>query len=320
MENTTVKILDILRNSNGYISGAQISECLNISRSAVWKSITALKKCGYTIDAVTNKGYILKNTPDTLCEFELKSLLGGLKIGNPLYLYDTVTSTFDKLAEKNIAEGTLVAARKQLNGRGRLGRNWTSSYGGVYMSFMLTPKTECDDIPFITVICALGTVNALKKYGDCKIKWPNDIVLNGKKICGILTTANICFENVECVNVGIGINANIKPDSSSLPYATSVANECGYKINENYLLFEVIKSINELYYQNDREKICNDYKNNCITLGRDVRLNYAKDGKTVTGKCIDITDNGSLTVECSDGRIITVNGGEVSVRGLYGYV
>lgn len=314
---TKTNILDILRADGGYVSGEAISARLGITRSAVWKSIAALKKDGFAITAVTNKGYKLDGESARLNEDSARALLDTEFLGRPLYLFDTVSSTFDKIAEYPRTHGLTVAAKVQTNGRGRLGRDWKSDSGGVYFSFNLMPMIPPSEVTFITVICALGTVKALSQYGDCRIKWPNDIVLNGKKICGILTTMSICEGETEYVCVGIGINAD-KTDFEGLPNATSIKNETGRACDENKLLTDVLKSI-EKEYMRGRDAVLDEYKKYCITLGSTVAVHYADGRESFVGKCTGITDDGALTV--TDGTsTVTVSSGEVSVRGLYGYV
>lgn len=316
-KDTKTNILDILRSQDGYISGETISAKLGITRSAVWKNISALKKEGFSIKAVTNKGYRLEGESMYLNEKSIKSLLDTNFLGNPFYLFNSVSSTFDKISEFPRTDGLTVAAKIQTNGRGRLGRSWKSDSGGVYFSFNLLPKIPPSEVAFITIICALGVVKALARYGDCRIKWPNDIVMNGKKICGILTTMSICEGETEYVCVGIGINAN-KNDFDGLPNASSLNIETGKPCDENKLIASVLKSI-ENEYTRSKDAVIEEYKKYCITLGSTVAVHYADGRENFVGKCTDITDGGALTV--TDGKTtVTVNSGEVSVRGLYGYV
>lgn len=314
---TKTNILDILRSTDGYLSGETISAKLGITRSAVWKNIAALKKDGFAITAVTNKGYRLDGESVHLNEKSARALLDTDFLGKPLYVFESVSSTFDKISEYPRTNGLTVAAKVQTNGRGRLGRSWKSDCGGVYFSFNLLPKIPPSEVTFITVICALGTVKALSQYGDCRIKWPNDIVLNGKKICGILTTMSICEGETEFVCVGIGINAN-KTEFDGLPNASSLINETGKQCDENKLISSVLKSIENEYARN-RDEVTEEYKKYCITLGSTVAVHYADGRENFVGKCTDITNDGALTVTNGE-KTVTVNSGEVSVRGLYGYV
>lgn len=255
----------------------------------------------------------------SLNESRIKELLKDCRIGNPLYFFDSVSSTFDKIKDFPRKEGLTVIAKTQTAGRGRLGRSWSSEEGGVYFSFNLTPDVSPEEATFVTVICALGTVKALKKYGECFIKWPNDIVLNKKKICGILTTMGASADKTDYVCVGIGINVNKDSFDSNLPHASSVRLETGKLCDENEIVASVLKHTEEIYTSYTKERIIKEYTENCITAGSMVTVHYTDGRGDFTGKCVGISQSGSLVVQ-KDDITVTVNSGEVSVRGLYGYV
>ena len=247
----------------------------------------------------------------------IKSHLDTQFMGKPLYLFDTVSSTFDKIAEFPRAEGLTVIARRQTNGRGRLGRNWASDDGGIYMSFNLTPSLSPKDASELTIPCALGVAKALESYGNCKIKWPNDIVLNGKKICGILSTMGITDGKTDYVCVGIGINTN-QTEFIDLPNASSIRILTGNKCDENHIICKILENI-EKEYTSDKKVILEQYKKHCLTLGSVVTVHYCDGREDFSGECIDITDSGLLVVKSGDNTVY-VSSGEVSVRGLYGYI
>ncbi len=238
-------------------------------------------------------------------------------IGKPLYVYDTVTSTFDKAAELEPSHGLTVLAKHQSDGRGRLGRQWQSDEGGLYMSIYLATDASMQSCGNVTMLCAVAVANALSHYGNCRIKWPNDIVMNGKKICGIL--AKSCIQNgkADFACVGIGINVNIADFPEELQHASSILLETGEKCDMEMLLRLVLQDI-QAAYELPRNELMQSYRKLCITLNSQVAVHYS-DGSTLQGVCTDITDNGELVVAASD-KCITVNSGEVSVRGLYGYV
>lgn len=254
-----------------------------------------------------------------LNEKDLSELLRDSKIGKPLYFFDTVTSTFDKIKEYPRLEGLTVAAARQTSGRGRLGRSWSSEEGGVYFSFNLTPDVSPEEATFATITCALGAIRALKRYGDCRIKWPNDIVMNKKKICGILTTMGARGEKLDYICVGIGINVNKDFFDESLPHASSIKLETGREQNENIILASVLKEIEKIYTTYTNEDILKEYTKNCITTGSKVTVHYTDSRGDFAGICTGITENGSLVVQGKD-TTVTVSSGEVSVRGIYGYV
>lgn len=245
--------------------------------------------------------------------------LQGFDIQKKLIYCDTVTSTFDKLKEFEPCEGLTVLAAHQTAGVGRLGRSWKSVEGGIYFSFLLLPPLNTDTVPFITITCAVGVYRALSKYADCKIKWPNDIVCGGRKLCGILSKTNLCGNVVAGVSVGIGINANITDFGSDLPNAISLKLICGREIDENRLFAEVLREIDNTYYHTEQNAILSEYKNACVTLNREVTVHFNGKGTEARGLCTDILADGSLNV-LIDGKTVNVNYGEVSVRGIYGYI
>ncbi len=247
----------------------------------------------------------------------IKSHVKTQFMGKPLYIFDSVSSTFDKIADFPRTEGLTVIARHQTNGRGRLGRSWSSDEGGIYMSFNLTPPLSPEDASELTIPCALGVAKALHKYGDCKIKWPNDIVLNGKKICGILSTMGITDGKTDYVCVGIGINTN-QTEFNGLPNASSIRMLTGDMCDENQIICDILENI-EKEYISDKKAVLEQYKNYCLTLGSVVTVHYCDDREDFSGECIDITDNGLLVVKSGE-KTVYVSSGEVSVRGLYGYV
>lgn len=254
-----------------------------------------------------------------ISEYHISSALKTKVLGKPLYFFDTVTSTFDKISEYPRIEGLTVVAKEQTAGRGRLGRSWSSDKGGVYFSFNLTPDITPEEATFATVTCALGTLKALDKYGKCAIKWPNDIVMNGKKICGILTTMGASSQKLEYICVGIGINVNKDCFDKTLPHASSIKTETGKIQNENEVLASVLASIENVYTTYSKQDILREYAENCITKDSIVTVHYTDNRGDFQGKCLGITESGSLVVQKGK-ETVTVNSGEVSVRGLYGYI
>ena len=193
------KILDILLNTDDFISGQEISERLGVSRQAVWKSINALKEKGYEIQSVTNRGYRLVSSPNYLNESSLKSLLHNRIIGKNLIVLDSVDSTNDylkKLGNEGCENGTVVIAREQTKGKGRLGRTWQSKKDdGIAFSVLLRPNAAPSEVSAITPLAGLAVCKAIREYTklDCVIKWPNDIIVGRKKLVGILTEMSAEF-------------------------------------------------------------------------------------------------------------------------------
>jgi len=239
-------------------------------------------------------------------------------LGKDLRFFDTVTSTFDVAEKLQVSDGTVICAKAQTNGRGRLGRTWQSEQGGIYFSLILANRFTPEKLQLMTILCALGVQIGLSGYISCKIKWPNDIITeNGMKLCGILTKLRSGDGCSDYINVGIGINANTTDFDSELRYATSVRLQKGHKVDENKILCSVLEAI-EGCLDMSEEEIIGQYTQNCITAESRVRVIFAGDSGEFTGKCIGINSDGSLNIQKNDGKLISVNSGEVSVRGVYG--
>jgi len=252
-----------------------------------------------------------------LNEEKIKKSLKSKIIGKDFHFFDSVTSTFDASDSLNVSHGSVICAKVQTNGRGRLGRDWVSPEGGIYFSVILEPNDAFENLQIYTNLCAISVQRAIEKLVPCFIKWPNDIVSgDGKKLCGILTKAKFETDKPSYINVGIGINANASVASSALPYASSVNDALGSEIDENALFCDVLLEI-EKALQNDTQKIIDDFSKKCITLGSMVRV-LLPDGDSIIGKCTSIDSDGSAIIEKNDKTLLKVNSGEVSVRGIYG--
>lgn len=237
-------------------------------------------------------------------------------IGSNVLYYESLTSTFDKIREMDLEEGLTVVCSHQSAGSGRLGRKWESPSGGIYFTFALMPPFNGFDIPFITLVCALGVQNALNKYVPCKIKWPNDIVSRGKKLCGILTKSIATQGKIESLLVGIGVNANITDFPQELCHASSLKLIANKDVDENKLLEEILNEINTVYSTLKGEEILALYTQNCVNPGKEVTIHYADGSNDIKGKCTEILPDGSMNVETESG-VINVHSGEVSVKGIY---
>jgi len=327
MKEAIVKLLK--ENKSDFISGEKISELFGVSRTAIWKYINILKDEGYEIESVSRKGYRLISSPDILTYEEIEEWLNTEYIGRKIHYYDTIDST--NIKAKKIAylekEGTIVVAESQSKGRGRLGREWQSPKGkGLWMSIILKPKVNPVHVAKVTLIGAAAVNLALEDIGiDSYIKWPNDIVINGKKICGILTEMSSELNMINYVVMGIGINVNLdKKDFSKeiLDKGTSLKIEAGKEINRKKLLSTVLNKFEELYTpfteEEDLSQTIEICRKNSILLEKDIRV--INNGKERIGKAIDINDDGNLIVKYENGEIESLLSGEISVRGLEGYV
>ncbi len=255
---------------------------------------------------------ISKNFSASLSQHALDAIKPSGLLGKKIVFYDKLSSTFDKIKELPITEGLTVVCAKQTNGCGRLGRSWESNKGGIYFTFALTPPFGGFDIPFVTIVCALGVCRALKEFVPCGIKWPNDIVSNGKKLCGILTKTIAENGKISALLVGIGVNVN--NDSFDVPHAASLNTITGQYYDENLILRKILNETDYVYTCMTCDDILEKYKKYCVNLGRQVTLSYRD--KVVAGVCTDIQKNGSMSVDTVEGSL-DVHSGEVSVKGIY---
>lgn len=323
------KILRILKNSDDFVSGEKMSEEFNMTRSGIWKYINMLKEDGYKIESIPRKGYRIVSSPDLLTYEEIEEYLETDFIGRNIQYFDSIDST-NKWA-KELAfeekEGTVVIAEEQLAGKGRLGRDWVSPKGkGVWMSIVLKPKVEPMEVAKITLLGAAAVHNALEKINvNSKIKWPNDILIEDKKICGILTEMNCELNMINYVVIGIGINVNL--DNKEIPEdlkhkATSIRISQGKEIDRKILVSHILNEFENLYIpfkdKGDGKKAIDICRKNSALIGKEVRI--IKGEEVRLGKALDINDDGELVVEFGDGIIENVFSGEVSIRGVGGYI
>ena len=323
------EILKLLRESGDYISGQELCSLFGVSRTAVWKVINQLKEEGYGIEAVQNKGYRLRLNPDVLSYSELKSRIRNNWAGSEIYYYEETGSTnidAKRLGEEGAAHGTIVVADKQNAGRGRRGRVWQSPAGkDIYFTILLRPSFEPDKASGLTLVMALSVAQAVERKCNLKagIKWPNDVVLNGKKICGILTEMNMETDYIQHVVIGVGINVNLDemPEEISQT-ATSILWESGEKTARAELLQEVLARFEENYGMYEKESdlsyMLEEYNSYLVNVGKQVKVLDPKG--EFEGIARGINASGELLIETPDGKVAEVYAGEVSVRGMYGYV
>lgn len=323
------RILKYLKEAEGYVSGEDLCREFNVSRTAVWKVVKSLKDRGYTIDSVTGKGYRLIDAPDTLSVAEIESALKSKWLGRDIVYYDSVDSTNVRaklLAEEGAGEGVLVAADMQTAGRGRRGRSWIQEPGeNVSMSVVLRPNMNPDKASMLTLICACSIGAAIEELTGARvmIKWPNDLLINGRKICGILTEMSAERDYIHYVVAGFGINVRGRafPDEIK-DTASSILNETGVAISRSLLISRILYYLEGNYEAflvcRDLSFIIDRYDSRLISRGREVRVLDPRE--EFTGICRGITVDGGLIVELPDGGREVVSSGEVSVRGVYGYV
>lgn len=323
------EILRLLRSADGYISGQELCNRFGVSRTAVWKAINQLKEAGYEIEAQQNKGYKLMAAPDLMTEAEIKSLMHTDWVAKEVLYFDTIDSTNTKaqeLAEKGYPSGTLVVADKQDSGKGRRGRSWVSPSGtGIFMTLMIKPDINPNNASMLTLVAALAVAKAITSVTgeEALIKWPNDIVVNSKKVCGILTEMNAQFDYINNIVVGIGINVHNEsfPEEIS-QMASSLMIEAGGKRFHRAQIIAETMSYFEQYYDTflktqDLSALVREYDELLVNRNKSVRVLDPKE--PFDGKAMGITPKGELIVDTWESRKL-VSSGEVSVRGIYGYV
>lgn len=323
------EILRLLRSADGYISGQELCNRFGVSRTAVWKAINQLKEAGYEIEAQQNKGYRLMAAPDLMTEAEIKSLMHTEWVAKEVLYFDTIDSTNTKaqeLAEKGYPSGTLVVADKQESGKGRRGRSWVSPSGtGIFMTLMIKPDINPNNASMLTLVAALAVAKAITSVTgeEAMIKWPNDIVVNGKKVCGILTEMNAQFDYINNIVVGVGINVHNEsfPEEISQMASSLMIEAGGKRFHRAQIIAETMLYF-EQYYDTflktqDLSALVREYDELLVNRNKSVRVLDPKE--PFDGKAMGITHKGELIVDTWESRKL-VSSGEVSVRGIYGYV
>lgn len=323
------KILRTLRQADGFVSGQDICNELNVSRTAVWKAVNQLKAVGYEIDAVQKKGYRITSYPDVVYENELQSIRNTQWAGQKIVYFDETDSTNTRaieFAQKDYPNGTLVVAEKQTAGKGRRGRTWETLEGnGIFMSLMLKPYIKPNNASMLTLVAALSVAKAIADVTgeQAYIKWPNDIVMNGKKVCGILTEMSAQFDYINHLVIGIGINVHNKDFPEEIAnMASSLMMECdGRRFHRADIIEKTLEYFEE-YYEiftktENLEALVGEYNSILVNMHESVKVLDPKE--PFEGKAMGITKNGELIVDTWESRKL-VSSGEVSVRGIYGYV
>ena len=323
------RILKELKEAGDYVSGQELCEKLQVSRTAVWKYMNALREEGYGIDSVTNRGYKLLSMPDSVTAEEIGSSLHTKWLGRNFRFYETLDSTnleIRRLAEEGAPHGTTVVAEKQTSGKGRRGRSWLGDAGcGIWMSFLLRPQIAVENSSMLTLIAALAVQKAVMEETGlrCQIKWPDDIIAEGRKVCGILTELSAQMDELNYVVVGLGINVNVKEFPEDLKEkATSIQIETGRKVRRAPLAARVLEYFEQYYEQflktEDLSAFADDYNRLLVHMNQRIRVVRGSREDFYISRGID--HKGELMVEDDAGRKTTVLSGEVSVRGILGYV
>lgn len=326
------EILKKLRDAGDYVSGQELCEHYGVSRTAIWKAIRQLEKDGYIIEAQNNRGYRLVEhcDADLFSKIEIEDKLETAWLGRPLVFHKETGSTnidAKALAERGEASGAVVVADMQTAGRGRRGRGWVSPAGkDIYMTIMLRPQCRPEKASVLTLVMALAVLEAVSELlsQGCYIKWPNDIVVNGKKVCGILTEMSAELDQIHYVVIGAGINVNqetLAPEIQET--ATSICIERGQQTNRAELTARVLYYFEKNYAVFEKSWDFSGLveKYNQFLVNRDRQVRVLDPKGAYDGIARGINEKGELLVEqLSDGAIVQVYAGEVSVRGIYGYV
>jgi BirA family biotin operon repressor/biotin-[acetyl-CoA-carboxylase] ligase len=295
------QILNAIRGCGGYLSGEMLSRQLGVSRVSIWKHIRGLKEDGYVIEA-SARGYKLVSSPDLLLPHEFPDL------EQRIHYFPEVGSTMDvarELAKKGAAQGTIVIAEAQTRGRGRLSRDWLSPEGGIYFTIILRPGISPAYAPRVNLMAAVAVATTIRKLFGLKaeLKWPNDVLIAGNKVCGILAEMDAEMDIVNFVNVGIGINANNSVTRFGKA-ATSLKDALGREISRKEFLTALITEIERRQPLLMKPDLLKEWKRLSATLGKEVRVLSL--GEEVTGRAIDIDATGALILKGEDGSLRTV--------------
>ena len=321
------EILQMLKSRKDFISGQELCEHFQVSRTAVWKVMKQLQNDGYEIEAINRKGYRLIASPDVLTVPEILSVMTTEVMGRKIYYYDCLGSTNDQarmLAEQGAEEGSLIIAETQNTGKGRMGRAFFSPEGcGIWMSLILKPEIPPMDASMVTLVGAMAVQEMMQDYGIVSgIKWPNDIVIDGRKVTGILTEMSAGPDRINYIVIGIGINANMKFFPEELE---KTAISMSMVTGENYHRAEIIACVMDHFEKNYREFLKTGdlrflkERYNAGLIHKDKEIDVHEIRRVWRGISRGINDIGELIVSSDEGDVI-VRSGEVSIRGVYGYM
>ncbi|HEX8960517.1 MAG TPA: biotin--[acetyl-CoA-carboxylase] ligase [Geobacteraceae bacterium] len=318
------QILALFRaKPGGVVSGEELSSLLNVSRTAVWKHIKALKDLGYRIEAVPSQGYRLVASPDLLIPEEITAGLATGRIGLRVISFRETDSTNEiafRLAEDGAEEGTVVVAEAQRRGKGRLGRRWESPFGvNLYCSIILRPPILPMRAPQLTFLSAVAVARAVEAVTPLKpsIKWPNDLLINGRKVAGLLNEMSAETEKVNFIILGIGVNINMRRDQfpADLRHpATSLFLESGGEVSRlafTHALLEALDALYGTYLLHGYEPVRKEWLALSNVLGKKVRVSF-QESETV-GVAEGIDEEGALLVQLADGRVERVLAGDVTI-------
>lgn len=305
-----------------YVSSRTICETFQTSRTAIWKHVQSLQKQGYSVEAVPSKGYRLLETDDFVSAYEIKDYIQAKVFGKLIAYRESVDSTNSaarQLADQGEPEGTLVIADEQTHGRGRFQRKWYSpAKSGIWMSLILRPNLSIVEAPRLTVLTAVAVAKTLTKLSNQQayIKWPNDILFDGKKVCGILTEINVEGNQINYVIVGIGINVNLRQDElpiSLQPSVCSLQSFVHQPLKRARVVANILSTLEDLYItclkSGDFTGVMNYFKIHNVTLGHVVEIQSGS--SRLAGIVEDIDDYGALVIRTTDHQIKKIYSGDI---------
>jgi len=319
------KILSALRAHPEGVSGAQLAEQLDISRAAIWARIEELRKVGYDIAASPHFGYKLLDSPDALHADDLLARLGKVRVaGRDIRVFEQTTSTNDvieKLARDGVKEGVVVFAESQTKGRGRLGRKWMSpTRKGLWFSVLLRPDLRPQETTQLTVASATALRRAIRTITglSAEIKWPNDLLIGGKKVAGILTEMSAEVDRVRHVIIGIGVDVN--QDASEFPselrgIATSLKIASGEPVSRAELATEMLRELDADYARvcaHQFPALADEWEAGCATIGRNVSVQMGP--RLIRGRAEALDDDGALLLRSEHGHLERIVGGDVTLE------
>ncbi len=323
---TDQKLIEFFRGNPGEtISGEELGNLLKISRTAVWKHIKALKELGYRIKAVPSRGYLLESCPDTLIAEEISAGLETKRIGRKLFCFEKTDSTnlaAFQLAEQGAEEGTVVIAEEQSRGKGRLGRHWESPGGvNLYCSIILRPPIMPSMAPQLTLLSSVAVARTIEMITPLlpRIKWPNDILVNGMKVSGMLNEMSAEMEKINFIVLGIGVNLNMQREQfpNDLRYpSSSLFLESGKMVNRVNFTRALLTAYDQLYDVYLRKGIVSvreQWIARSAFLGKKVKVSFQ--GNELAGVAVGVDDYGALLLERDDGGIEKILAGDVSIIG-----
>ncbi|APO46510.1 biotin--[acetyl-CoA-carboxylase] ligase [Paenibacillus xylanexedens] len=316
-------LLHMLLNAEGrFVSGEEISRNLSISRTAVWKHVNKLRDMGYEFEAVSRKGYRLVTKPDSIDATGLQLALDTTVFGRKAVLLTSTLSTQGdvlKLAEQGQAEGAVVIAEEQTGGRGRFGRQWFSPPGkGIWMSVLLRPDLPLQHTPQLTLLTGVAVCRAVRACSgaDAGIKWPNDVLIDGRKVCGILLESTVEDHEVRYCIAGIGVDVNFDPEDypeDLTTIATSLKMETGQSVDRTKLTAAILTELEQLYFLYQKEGfgvISALWEALSVSMNREITVTNPHG--VIEGKAIGLDPSGALIVEKHDGELTLIISGEIS--------